>query len=103
MNLSIQIFEWPTRFLVEADTPDRSYYKFWPDAEVEIWPHFVDLEIYDDGWCSCDDFRFEVEPYLSWPKHRRECIHIIAAKRYHALSGGKQPKQMPHLVNYESL
>jgi hypothetical protein len=96
-QLDITIFDWPDRFFVESDEPDRDYLKFWPEADPfeDPPPHFVDLEIYETGWCSCTDFRVRVEPYLFMGLvHRRECIHIIAARRFQRLHGSK-PTKMP--------
>lgn len=93
-DLEVEIYQWPTQFLVEAERPDRDYTYFYPNAPIEIYPHFVDLEVYETGWCSCRDFRFQVEPFIFWNHvHRRECIHLIAAKRY-LNRIGSQPQPM---------
>ena len=89
-QLEVELYEWPDRWLVEAEGPDRDYYQFYPDDTKETWPHFVDLSIYDAGWCSCRDFRFGVEPYLyAGIPNRCECIHIFAALRARRLRGSK--------------
>lgn len=95
--LEIEIFDWPDSFFVEANSHDRDYFMFFPEADPfeDPPPHFVDLSVYDTGWCSCTDFRRNVEPFMFLGgQHRRECIHIIAARRYRAILGGK-PKPMP--------
>lgn len=93
-DLEVLCYEWPDRFFVEAECIDRDYTFFFPMATPEIYPHFVDLGIYEAGWCDCRDFRFSVEPYLSYTgPHRLHCIHLIAARRYRNLLGTK-PKPL---------
>lgn len=96
-DLEVEIFEWPDRFLVEALEPDRDYVKFFPDAPIEIYPHFIDLGEEREGWCSCRDFRFNVEPYLVNESHRAVCVHIMHARRWRDARGSK-PKALPSTI-----
>lgn len=92
-DLYVEPFDFPYSFLVEAEGPDRDYAEVFPEVTPENYPHFVDLTIYETGWCSCRDFRYNVEPYVFWNLvHRRHCVHIVAAVRYLALVGSIKPK-----------
>lgn len=82
MSLYVEIFEFPDRFFVEANNPDRDYREFFP-GPYEVDPHFVDLEVYETGKCSCRDFEINIEPYIPWNNtNRRTCIHIRAAQAF---------------------
>ena len=58
----IHIFEWPDRFFIETDEPDRDLIEIFGDYEP--YPYLVDLGEPPSGWCGCRDFRFNSSPIL---------------------------------------
>lgn len=83
---TVEIFEWPDRFLVSADSPDNEFRKFWPGLvdHDPLAPHLVDLGELEEGWCGCRDFAVNVLPYLVNESHRTHCKHILSARRFKA-------------------
>lgn len=98
-DLEVAIFDWPDRFLVEAEESDREWEKVFgiPDTDPNA-PYLVDLSELEEGWCGCRDFTFNVIPLMHENPHRSSCKHIIAATRY-VLRLGTKPKQMPDTIN----
>lgn len=103
-SLEIWILDWPDRFFVEAENYDRDYFEFFPKADPieNPAPHLVDLGELESGWCDCEDFRRNVEPFLKKQPfvneiHRTECKHIICARRFRDRLGSK-PKPLPDKI-----
>lgn len=90
-DLECQIFDWPDRFFVESETPDRDYALVFPNVPPEIYPHLADLS---EPMCDCRDFTYNIIPYLHQPIHRTECKHLMAARRYRNLIGNTKPKKL---------
>lgn len=103
-QLYTELFEYPDRYFVEAENPDRDYLEFYPHLkDEEIPPHFVDLGEEEFGWCSCRDYRINLRD-RSLAKQtsnaslvneeKRQCKHILAAIKFKSRITTK-PKPMP--------
>lgn len=93
-ELRVEIFDWPSRFLVQCDEPDGDWKRFYHELEdlCPYAPYLVDLVELEAGWCGCRDFAVNVMPHLGaiYP-HRTVCKHIIAAGDFLISTGGKRP------------
>jgi hypothetical protein len=92
MNLWVEIFEWPTRFLVEATEKDKALMEFFNDETA--YPFLVDLEIPE---CPCYDFQQNILPERHLEHSRKNCKHLAAAISYRYLLGEK-PKPLPPII-----
>jgi hypothetical protein len=99
VNLEVWIFEWPSRFLVEATSPDREWEKLFkvPDPDP-LAPYLVELDSDDlpNGWCGCRDFWCNV--WFNPNRDRVTCKHIDAARLYRS-QFTEQPKTLPKQLN----
>jgi hypothetical protein len=99
----ISIFDWPDRFFVETEEPDRELIELFDDHG--LYPYMVDLGDagdlgeHPDGYCDCRDFRFNVRPNLGLATGRKTCCHIDACRRFRDKFSGR-PKQLPATVNF---
>lgn len=101
MSLQVEVFDWPSRFLVEAEKPDSEWPKFFKGLEDfdPLAPYLVDLDECREGWCGCRDFAVNVAPFLDDPGHRASCKHIIRAREFKRQMGDK-PKKMPSIIKF---
>lgn len=84
-DLEVWVFDWPARFLVEANEPDKALIDLFDDPTP--YPYLVDITIPE---CACFDFQQNI---LN-ENGRTLCKHLIAAQRYRWLMGDN-PKPLP--------
>lgn len=82
----VEVFDWPSRFLVEAREPDRALREIFGDDTP--YPYLVDI---DENECPCYDFQQNITKFQDG---RQQCKHLIAANRYRYLMINK-PKPLP--------
>lgn len=93
----VELFEFPDRFFVESENPDRDYKEFYPHINEETPPHFVDLGEEEHGWCSCRDYRINLRN-ANLVNEKRQCKHILAAIKFRDKLTSK-PKPLPSKIN----
>lgn len=99
--LEVVVFDWPDRFLVECDSPDCDYPRYYPELPdfLPDAPYLVDLSEFYEGWCACRDFAVNIQPNLErlQPlRGRTACKHILAVRDYLHRINYQRPKQLPN-------